>query len=232
MSKLNIEEAILVVVDFQDKLIPAMSNKEEVTEKTAKLIEGCRILGVPIIATQQYTKGLGETLDVIKDSLTKPIGDDVPATEFKHIEKKSFSCMDEPTFRDALIKTGREQVIVCGVESHVCVQQTVIDMYEYGDEDDYEEDTYEFDGEQEKDNVVILIDRSTDMDEDEDYMGTDFEVFLACDCVASRDEYDKKIALQRMSDMGIEMMTMESALFELTKGATNPNFKQISKTVK
>ena len=231
MSKLNLDEAILVVVDYQERLLPAMNNKDEIAEKTAKLIKGCRILGVPILATQQYTKGLGETVEIIKNALTEPIGDVVPATEFKHVEKKSFSCMGEPNFRDALVKSGREQIIICGIESHVCVQQTVIDLYEYGDEDDYDEEEYAFDSEEENDNVVILIDRLEEEDE-EDYTGTDFEVFLACDCIGSRDENDKKVAVNRMSDMGIEMMTMESALFELTGGAENPHFKQISKTVK
>lgn len=229
MSKLNLDEAILVVVDFQEKILPAMNNKEEVEDKTAKLIRGCRILGVPIIATQQYTKGLGETVSSIKEALTAPIDEDIPAVEFKHVEKNTFSCMDEPNFREALIKSGREQVIVCGIESHVCVQQTALDMYEFG-EDDYEEDEYEFNGEDANDNVVILIDR-TEEDEDE-LVGSDFEVFLACDCVASRDEYDKEIAIKRMANEGIEIMTMESALFEMTKGAGNPKFKQISKTVK
>lgn len=231
MSRLNLDEAILVVIDFQDRLVPAMKNEKEVIEKASALIKGCRILGVPIIATQQYTKGLGETTKDIKDALTLPIGDDVPETEFKHVEKKSFSCMDEPNFKEALIKSGKDQVIVCGVESHVCVQQTVIDLYEYGIDDDYEEDEYEFDGDDKNDNVVILIDRNAEEDEFE-YEGTDFEVFLACDCVDSRFEIDKETSLKRMSDMGIEMMTMESILFEMTRGAENPKFKQISKTVK
>lgn len=238
MSRINLDEAILVVVDYQEKLLPAMNNKDEIAEKTAKLIQGCRILGVPILATQQYTKGLGETVDIIKNALTEPIGDDIPASEFKHVEKKSFSCMDEPDFRDALVKSGRDQVIVCGIEAHVCVQQTAIDLFDYGIDDDYVDydddgDEYSFDGEEEKDNVVILIDRPDDgIEEDEDYTGLDFEVFLACDCVGSRDENDKNVAINRMSDIGIEMMTMESILFEMTRSAESPHFKQISKTVK
>lgn len=229
MSKLDVNDAILVVVDFQEKILPAMKNNEEIAKKTAKLIEGCRTLGVPIIATQQYTKGLGETVGEIKDALTRPIGDDIPSIEFKHVEKKSFSCMDEPNFREALIKSGREQVIVCGIESHVCVQQTAIDMFEYGDEAEFEEDEYEFNGEDDNDNVVIYIDG---IESEGELAESEFEVFLACDCVGSRYDYDKETALKRMSDLGIEMMTMESALFEMTRGAENPKFRQISKIVK
>ena len=231
MSKLNVDDAILVVVDFQEKLYPAMSGKETAAQQTAKLIKGCRLLGIPIIATQQYTKGLGETIDDIKDALTVKLDENVQETEFKYIEKKTFSCMADPDFKEALIKSGREQVILCGIESHICVMQTAIDLYEYGDEDDYDEDTYEFDAENSKDNnVVVLIDR--DDEEDEEYTGADFEVYLTCDCVTSRSEYDKDISIKRMSDMGMEMMTAESALFEMTHGSENPVFKQISKTVK
>ena len=232
MSKLNVDDAILVVVDYQEKLFPSMSGKEEAADRTAKLIKGCRILGVPIIATQQYTKGLGETIAELKNAMTEPIDEDIPETEFKYVEKKTFSCMDEPNFREALVKSGREQVILCGIESHICVQQTAFDLYEYGDDDEYDEDEYEFDGEKSSDNVVILIDRGADEDEDADYAGTDFEVYLAADCVASRKEFDRDMAIKRMSDSGIEMMTMESILFEMTRGAENPAFKRISRTVK
>ncbi len=230
MSKLDKNNAILVVVDYQEKLFPSMSNRDAAADKTARLIRGCRTLGVPIIATQQYTSGLGETIDVLKTAMTEPIGEDVPATEFKYVEKRSFSCMDEPNFREALLKSGRDQIILCGIEAHICVQETALDLYEYGDDDDYDEEEYEFDGGQQPDNVVILIDHSDDYDDDEEY--EDFEVFLACDCIASRDEFDKDISIKRMSDTGIEMMTMESILFEMTKTSKNPVFRQISKTVK
>jgi nicotinamidase-related amidase len=233
MSKLNVDNAILVVVDYQEKLFPSMSNKEDLLDKTAKLIKGCRILGVPIIATQQYTKGLGDTIPELKKAMTEPIDDDVPETEFKYVEKKSFSCMDEPDFKDALIRSGREQVIICGIESHICVQQTALDLFEYGSDDEYDEDEYEFDAGHSTDNVVILIDRNNDNEEDDDeYTGAEFEVFLACDCVSSRNENDKGVAIVRMNAEGIEMTTMESILFELTKAAANPAFKRISKVVK
>ncbi len=233
MSKLNVDDAILVVVDYQEKLFPSMSGKEEAADKTAKLIKGCRILGVPIIATQQYTKGLGETIPELRNAMTEPIEDDIPETEFKYVEKKTFSCMEEPNFREALVKSGREQVILCGIESHICVQQTAFDLYEYGDDDEYDEDEYEFDADKSSDNVVILIDRNNEgSDDEEDYAGTDFEVYLAADCIASRSEFDRDMAIKRMSDAGIEMMTMESVLFEMTRGAENPAFKRISKTVK
>jgi len=75
------------------------------------------------------------------------------------------------------------------------------------------------------------MDRNEEDDEDYDD-GIDFEVFLACDCIASRKDFDRDMAIRRMADSGIEIMTMESILFEMTVGSENPAFKRISKTVK
>ena len=105
--KIKKEDAIVVGIDFQDRLMPAMMNRAQVEEATVKLIKGCRILDVPIIITQQYTKGLGPTVPSILDALINPIGEEVPACQFEHIEKTSFSAMDEPTFVDALEKSGK-----------------------------------------------------------------------------------------------------------------------------
>lgn len=194
MFRLNAEEAVLVVVDIQERLLPAMSDRENVLAASEKLIKGCRLLGVPILVTQQYTQGLGETVDEIKIALTEHLDEDVPAQDFQYIEKRSFSCMDEPQFENALKAykdKGREQVIICGIESHVCVQQTAIDIY------------------------------------DKDYI-----VYLVSDCVDSRHPFEKEIALRRTSREVAELMTMESALFEMTRSAEHSKFKSISRLVK
>ncbi len=130
--KLIKEDAVLVGIDFQDKLMPAINNNEELQDTVVKLIKGCRILGVPIIMTQQYTKGLGETVSAIASALNEDLGD-IPESEgFQIIEKTSFSAMGEPTFIQALEKLCKKTVIIAGVEAHVCVQQTVIDLLDKG----------------------------------------------------------------------------------------------------
>jgi nicotinamidase-related amidase len=83
-------------------------------------------MGLPIILTQQYTKGLGETVPVILEAL------DTTGSPFDKIEKTSFSCYGEPTFVTALEQTLRKTVILCGIETHVCVQQTALDLLENG----------------------------------------------------------------------------------------------------
>jgi len=134
MSGLHIyrEDAVLAVIDFQEKLMPRMFETDKVTESAAKLIKGCRILGVPILVTQQYTKGIGETVGEIADALTCKLSDTVPEAAFKYFEKTSFGAMREPAFVKALSDTGRKTVILAGVETHVCVQQTAIALIEAG----------------------------------------------------------------------------------------------------
>ncbi|HVI40287.1 MAG TPA: hydrolase [Anaerovoracaceae bacterium] len=130
--RLKKEDAVLVGIDFQERLLPAMKNKEELEAAAVKLVKGCRILGVPAIMTQQYTKGLGPTVPAIAAALTEPIGEETGSAEFQPVEKTSFSAMGEPAFVQTLERLGRKTVIIAGIEAHVCVQQTVIDLLERG----------------------------------------------------------------------------------------------------
>jgi nicotinamidase-related amidase len=97
----------------------------------AKLIRGCRILGVPILVTQQYTKGLGPTVPIITQALTEDI-QDAAAGGFDPVEKTSFSTWGEPVFVQRLKESKKSQVILCGVETHVCVLQTALDLLREG----------------------------------------------------------------------------------------------------
>ena len=125
MKKLKIDkrDAILVAIDFQERIMPAMKNNKELEEKMVKLTTGCMELGIPSVITQQYTKGLGMTIP----SLQEAFGD-----TFRPIEKTSFSAMGEETFVNALSVSGKRTVILTGIEAHVCVQQTALDLIEAG----------------------------------------------------------------------------------------------------
>lgn len=105
------------IIDFQERLVPAMSNPKSLICKTAILIRGLKALGVPILVSQQYTKGLGNTVPEIQDALESD----------QYIEKLSFSCLDEPAFRAAILP-DRPNILVCGIEAHICVQQTVLEL--------------------------------------------------------------------------------------------------------
>ena len=119
---LTTENTLTLVIDFQERLMPSIYRHEELARKTSIFIEGCRVLGVPILTTQQYTKGLGQTIPEIKESLG----------EFEPIEKITFSCCGCEEFNDKLGKSGKMMILVTGVEAHICVQQTVLDLLELG----------------------------------------------------------------------------------------------------
>ncbi len=125
-------DAVLVGIDFQERLMPAMKGGEELETSAVKLVKGCRILGIPVIMTQQYTKGLGPTVSAIAAAASEPIGDEIGTAVFSPVEKTSFSAMGEPAFVEILEKLGRKTVIISGIEAHVCVQQTVIDLLDKG----------------------------------------------------------------------------------------------------
>ncbi len=116
------EDCTGVVVDIQERLFPVMEGKEEVLRRCRMLLEGLKVLDLPILHTEQYPKGLGPTIEPIRQLLEA----DQP------IEKIAFSCCDEPDFLVSLGKTGRKTVIICGIETHVCVLQTVVDLVERG----------------------------------------------------------------------------------------------------
>jgi nicotinamidase-related amidase len=116
------EAAVAVVIDIQEKLLLHIHDGEFILNNCLKLIEGLKILSVPVIITQQYTKGLGPTAPSIIKMFP----------EFRYIEKISFSCCDEPAFAKEIEQSAKENIILCGIESHVCVLQTCIDLLASG----------------------------------------------------------------------------------------------------
>ena len=120
---LDRDNAVLVVIDVQDKLCRAMDEKvlEKLTTNISILQEAARELGLPMVATEQYVKGLGNTLCILKEKLTEPA-----------LEKMAFSCCGEASFPERLKALGRKQVVITGMEAHVCVLQTVIELLDAG----------------------------------------------------------------------------------------------------
>ena len=112
--KLERDRAALVVIDVQEAFRPAVLDFAEVARNVGVLVQGARVLGIPTIVTEQYPKGLGPTVPEVADHL-----DGVTP-----IEKVCFSAAGSDEFNAALAASGREQVLLCGIESHVCVNQT------------------------------------------------------------------------------------------------------------
>ena len=112
------EQSLLLIVDIQEKLAPAILNADAVVANAAKLIHAAKHLSVPILASEQYPKGLGRTVPALRELLPTD-------TLF---DKTHFSCLGEPGVPERLQQQQRRQIIICGMEAHVCVLQTAMDI--------------------------------------------------------------------------------------------------------
>ena len=121
LGKLDTKNTLFVLVDVQEAFKPVIHKFDKVVENSNKLLKGAEILGVPLIATEQYPKGLGKTVESIE----------LPA-ETKPIEKNCFSCFESKEFAKAVEETGTKSLVVFGIEAHVCVLNTVLDALEKG----------------------------------------------------------------------------------------------------
>jgi len=122
MKILSIQNSVLIVVDIQERIISKISDQHTVVSNTVTLIKSAGILNVPIIITEQYPRGVGQTIHVIKDLI-------VP---WQPIEKICFSCFGNDNFLKKLKKLKRDNIILCGIESHVCITQTALDGLKSG----------------------------------------------------------------------------------------------------
>jgi len=178
--KICAENTQLLLIDVQERLMGVMHEKEQLEARLLTLLSGLELLNIPCTTSQQYTKGLGETIPSLLPFITS-----------ERFEKSTFSCCQTENLHEALKQSGKKTILLAGIEAHICVLQTALDLKEKG-----------------------------------------YEPVIIADCVASRDPYQKEIALQRLIQSGITPTTCESVLFELTGGATHEAFRAISKLIK
>jgi nicotinamidase-related amidase len=173
---ISAEESSLLVVDVQDKLLYHVHDWQALLRNVIWLVKVARKIGVPVVASEQYPKGLGRTnADLAKE---------IP--EGAIVDKVHFSCGAAQCLT-GLPGNERSQVIICGMEAHVCVLQTAIELQEQGK-----------------------------------------TVFVVGNVVGSRDPLDKALALERMRDNGVEIVSREMVAFEWLRKAGTPLFKEIS----
>ena len=171
-------DTVLLVIDVQEKLTVKIPGAAEVIRNIGFLVDAAQILEIPAHATEQYPKGLGPTVPEL-------------ARRFPtRLEKVSFSCA-MPKVVQLLQKSARSKILLTGIEAHICVLQSALDL--------------------------LALDR---------------RVFIAVDAVASRYEFDCKVALQRLQQAGCIPVTTEMALFEWLGGADHPSFKAIAALVR
>ncbi|MFB9079180.1 hydrolase [Flavobacterium procerum] len=119
---LQLENTGLIVIDVQGKLARIVNESNRMITNIEKLIRGSQILSLPIIWAEQNPKGLGDTVPELKELLKNN----------HSIEKFYFNALDNEEFKEAILKTKRKQWIVCGIETHICVYQTILGLLENG----------------------------------------------------------------------------------------------------
>ncbi|MFH0974881.1 MAG: hydrolase [Spirochaetota bacterium] len=183
MDKLGIIEkskTAFVEIDIQDRFNTAIKGIKEVISNARILIQAAGILNIPVVATEQYPKGLGRTLREIMLPKNAAI-----------IEKLHFSCFGNSEFRNKITALGVESLVLFGVEAHVCLLKTALDA-----------------------------------------LKLNLEVHLVADAVSSRTLKNKSIALERMRQSGVFIVSTEMILFQLLEYSGTEEFKAISKLIK
>ncbi len=175
---LKLEESCLLLIDVQQKLTPFVMQPEVLVENCRWLLELATDLAVPVMATEQYAKGLGGTLPELK-ALFK--NQSVPV-------KQTFSVMSDALCQAQLSELKRKQIVVMGIETSVCVLQTVLEL-----------------------------------------TAASKEIYVVVDAVSARHQLDHDLALKRMQQAGVQLVTKEMVLFEWLRTAAHDQFKALSK---
>jgi nicotinamidase-related amidase len=129
MSVVRREDATLVVIDPQERLAAAMGRRQEVAEAAVKLIRVAELTGLPIVVTRQYPKGLGDLEPQVLAALAAARDSGASVTT---CDKTAFDCFAEPSFVEAIAENKRHQLVLCGMEAHICIMQTALDAMHQG----------------------------------------------------------------------------------------------------
>jgi nicotinamidase-related amidase len=181
LETLAAERSLLLVVDVQTRLAPSVEGHQDVFARCLALAEGARELGVPIVATEHCPEAIGSTLPLLMQVVNPS----------QIVAKRHFSAMDEAALPEVLGRAGRTQVVVAGMEAHVCVLQTALGIAAAG-----------------------------------------YDCRVAVDAVGSRHGEDKQVALERLRQAGIGLVTAEMVLFEWMVHADHPAFRTIISRIK
>ena len=175
---INSKNSCLLVIDIQEKLAPGIHQPDKLIDNCLWLIKAAQLFDIPVMASEQYPRGVGPTVAPLRDLISEDLIQD----------KLIFACADSPECLEMIEKQQRDQVIIVGMESHVCVLQTALRLNELGK-----------------------------------------EVYVVADAISSRDPIDTELAIVRMSNAGIHIVSREMVAFEWVRGSGAPQFKTFSK---
>lgn len=122
MNTLNADNSLVLIIDIQERLVGAL-DKDIVVSKAVKMASAAKVLGIPVMITEQYPKGLGNTVPMLKEVL--------PADTLV-VEKTSFNALLEDGMAEKIASYGKKQIVIFGIETHICVHQTAAALIEAG----------------------------------------------------------------------------------------------------
>lgn len=178
---LDRNRSVLVLIDIQERLFPHVQEHQRMLSRVDLLLTAASLMEVPLLLTEQYPKGLGSTIEQIRKVLP----------DVQPLEKIDFSCVPAEGFREKLSSFDRDQILLAGIETHVCVAQTALDLASQGE-----------------------------------------SVFVVADATSSRRSLDAQIALQRLNQSGLTLVTAEAVIFEWLRRAGTEEFKALQPKLK
>ena len=178
---MNADTSQLLLIDIQERLAPATLDGDRTVQQAGLLLEAAVLLGVPHTISEQYPRGLGPTVAAIREK----------ADPGRIFDKVHFSCQADDRLARILAETGRPDTVLCGMEAHVCVLQTALDLERAG-----------------------------------------YRVHVAADAIASRTAQNRDLAIGRMREAGIAIVSTEMVLFEWLGTAGHPDFRAVSALIR
>lgn len=170
-----------VLIDMQERFRGIIEDGEAVIAACGRLVRFCQALAIPVLVTEHYPRGLGATLGELKRLFPT----------FTPLEKISFSCGGDEGFVAAVDRLDRDQIVLCGIESHVCVYQTAADL-----------------------------------------LRTGRQIAVAADAVSARSASNRTLGLQRMGELGAQVMSAEMIMFEILRRAKTDDFAAVAAILK
>ena len=119
---LKVSDSLVLIIDIQDKLVKACKDSETIVKRTSILANAAKILSIPVVVTEQYPQGLGGTAEDLRCAIG----------EGEYVEKTYFSALKESGFKELIAKYDKKQIVLCGIETHICVYQTCMELLKEG----------------------------------------------------------------------------------------------------
>lgn len=175
---IDAQQSALLLIDVQHKLLGGIHEKDQFVDNCRWMLEVAKLMDIPTLASEQYPQGVGPTTETLRAL--------VPEDNF--YGKTHFSCVQAPEVYPQIEKLDRPQMVLCGMEAHVCILQTALDL-----------------------------------------KGKGYQVFVVADAISARNPQDTELAIDRMKEEGIKIVSREMVAFEWLKRADAPQFKAFSK---